>query len=174
VDARPRTGATAAAELAELSYEHSVRALDSQGDVLSELRGRATQLITVEVAVATVLGALLLHDDELPRGLAVATVLPLIMLALGVMAAAVVLRPTGKLGETGRLVLVASARAIMAIEADSASGARARVAEALEDMWDENQPLIERLIQHLRHSTACLMLQVASWVILLLLRQVTT
>jgi hypothetical protein len=157
---------------AAIAYEQAVRGLDSQALVLVEARARANYLIVATVGVATLFAGFLLKGPSPGRALDIAAAVPLVLLLIGVSCAAAVLRPTGKQGATGKLELVASARMLLAADATSAAVARVAAAEGLEAMWDRNQPLIEAFMRKLRISARCLEVQVASWTLLLIFKQV--
>ena len=160
------------AELASIAYEHAIRGLDSQSDVLAEARVRSNYVIVATVAVATLFAGLLLKGSPVSRGIAIATLVPLAVLVLGMRCAVQVLRPTGKKRQPGELQFVASATEILALTPETSSDARADVAKELERMWDGNQCVIEGLLDRLRSATTWLAGQVTCWTILLGLKQV--
>jgi len=161
------------AELASIAYEHAIRGLDSQSAVLAEARVRANYVIVATVAVAALFAGLLLNGSPVvSREIAIATVAPLAVLALGMRCVVQVLRPTGKKRQPGELQFVASATEILALTPATSSRARADVAKELEGMWDGNQCVIEGLLNRLRSATTWLAGQVACWTILLGLKQV--
>jgi hypothetical protein len=159
--------------LARLAYDHAVRGLDSQIAVLGEARTRANQLVVASVAVATLFGGFLFREPAPPRGVGIAAIVPLALLAGGMVLAIRAWRPTGKQGaRAGELQLVASARLVLDQDLSDGADPESVVAVGLEDMWDGNQLVIERLMALLRRASTCLAGQVASWTLLLILKQV--
>jgi len=156
---------------AEIAYQHALRGLDSQVAVLTEIRVRANYFVVASVGVATLFAGFTLRDTS-SSYLLLAALVPLGLLLMGLHAAIGVLRPTGKQGGEGELQLVASARALLSIEESSESAHRATAAEAMEDLWESNQVVVERFMARLRFAATCLVGQVASWIVPLILKQV--
>jgi hypothetical protein len=144
-------------QLAALSYDAAIRALDLQERAAEQLRTRTGTLLGASSLTASFLGAQAIQRGG---GIGTAAGLALIALTCSVGLCVYVLLPKrGLVFEISPSTLYESLFDI----ADDEQEMRRRLAYWLEDFWRTNQAKIDRLAHFYLAAAATLMLQLAFW-----------
>jgi hypothetical protein len=141
--------------LEQLANELSVRALEEQEAVLTELRARAGVLLAATALVASFLGARALSDGSLwlsaPGFLAT---------LISILLCVYVLVPSPRV--TFAVLAIPAYLHFTQIQADLAEAHRA-LAYWNQEAWERNQPVIERLVPCFRASCWAPVVSVVLW-----------